>query len=306
MFDVNSIPVNKFVVIGSFATNHRTAKDVDIICMKSDINVEVNRNDDYTCYFEWQGKKIECLLADNQESLKFILDDCDENVNIASPLICFCIKAGHINFDHISWNKHIHDYHHLKSVCNSAIRFNVVIEQYVRVSDLIKMHYNSTCERIGKQRLPSLKNKTIGDFFDDGVKKYIVHDELHIVYAHDEIPMYQKMQLNPELVDCDLGLWNKFTHQQKIKAILEEAYVIATERMIVPSIIKDRKYNTKDAFLWSMKRICTTLTQGWFREFAVNNYFEILNYHDPKYFEKNEEQIKGMINYVEADIRKSV
>lgn len=288
MFDLGKLPVNKFVVVGSFASNYRIAKDIDIVCYRKDINVDVFGEDAFSCWFTHQNKKIECLLADDQKSYQWILGfyeyayrqdtgNSDFKYSIIHQVHNFALKAGHINYDHVSWQKHIHDYHALKNHIDVEYKSSYT-------NDLIELHKESTEMRFGKQKLPRLRNKTVGDFFDDGVDKYINHDYLHTVFKHEDVPMYQKMQKNLDIVDCDQVMWNAFTHRQKIAAVLEEVYVIATERLIIPSILEKCGYDDNKAFMWALKRVCTTLTQGWFRQFAVDNYFEIINLHNPNFF----------------------
>ena len=89
--------------------------------------------------------------------------------------------------------------------------------------------------------------------------------------------MYTKMQTNPELAWCDKQLWDNFTHEQKIHTVQEETYVIATERFLVP---KEFKYPAKLAYNKALNKVCTTLCSNWFRDFAIDNYPEILEKFD--------------------------
>ena len=67
------LPVNKYVIVGSAVLGIRFEKDIDIIAYIDDIKVETT-GDDYIRVFNFQGKKVEILIADNQESLKYILN----------------------------------------------------------------------------------------------------------------------------------------------------------------------------------------------------------------------------------------
>ena len=49
--------------------------------------------------------------------------------------------------------------------------------------------------------------------------------------------------------------------------------VIALERYLIPMISK----NHKTAYHLALVRICTTLTKGWFRQFAIDNYPRLSN-----------------------------
>ena len=49
--------------------------------------------------------------------------------------------------------------------------------------------------------------------------------------------------------------------------------VIALERYLIPMISK----NQETAYNLALVRICTTLTKGWFRQFAIDNYPRLSN-----------------------------
>ena len=48
---------------------------------------------------------------------------------------------------------------------------------------------------------------------------------------------------------------------------------IALERYLIPMISKDQEYSYRSALV----RICTSLTKGWFRQFAIDNYPRLSN-----------------------------
>src|SRR5688572_7316520 len=49
--------------------------------------------------------------------------------------------------------------------------------------------------------------------------------------------------------------------------------VIALERYLIPKISKNHVSSYRSALV----RICTTLTKGWFRQFAIDNYPRLSN-----------------------------
>ena len=49
--------------------------------------------------------------------------------------------------------------------------------------------------------------------------------------------------------------------------------VIALERYLIPMASK----NHETSYQLALIRICTTLTKGWFRQFAIDNYPRLLN-----------------------------
>lgn len=122
-------------------------------------------------------------------------------------------------------------------------------------------------------------NQSNMDFFDDVVDKVYDHDFLHELYAYNNQPMYELLKY-PEkesLAWCEKDLWDKLTYDQQIKCVCEETYVIATERFMVPN---NWKYSLPVAFNKALLKVCTTLTSGWFRDFAIDNYITILDNFD--------------------------
>jgi hypothetical protein len=63
-------------------------------------------------------------------------------------------------------------------------------------------------------------------------------------------------------------LFAKAPYDLQIKCVKEEAMVIALERFLLPGLSSDPFM----AYKFALVRICTTLTKGWFREFAIDNY----------------------------------
>jgi hypothetical protein len=49
--------------------------------------------------------------------------------------------------------------------------------------------------------------------------------------------------------------------------------VIALERYLIPMISS----NQENSYKLALVRICTTLTKGWFRQFAIDNYPQLIN-----------------------------
>src|SRR5215217_5712560 len=176
---------NKYLIVGSYALGVRPAKDIDIICYAADIECEHKLVDDYIATFKYNGMQVECLLADKQKSLTHFLEyGVMEPDNKAHFSILYALKAGHIARPGKFWEKHIHDYHMLRKLvdlyCDGDFSY---------LDSLIKMHKESTKERLGAQRLPKLIGVTKEEFFDDNVRKYYDHDDIHQWFAHKEKPM---------------------------------------------------------------------------------------------------------------------
>lgn len=284
------------LIIGSRALNiydkSRKVNDLDIICYKKDISVlksifnvnnEIYLKDKEIIILKTNDFNIECLLADNVLSLKCYLKNeivSDGNIlKIASPATLFSIKKAHIHFP-IKFEKHIKDYHILK---------NMLVEDNLK--KITELHFKCTEERLGKLKTPNM-NQNTDNFFkqsENYVDYIYVHDDVHMIVKHKELPMYKYIQKDDLKAECNLEMFNRLSNTEKIWTVLEEAYVIALERKIIPFYFLNKNskyYSAEDAFKWALMRICTTLCDGWFREFATNNYFEILNNYNENYVEK--------------------
>lgn len=274
------LPIKRYVVVGSYALGTRFAKDIDVVCYYDDILVDCYKSKFITSFIH-NGKRIECLLADHQESLQYVLEYYDNDKTIASKTILYAIKAGHITYPHRKWDQHIADYHALRNILKS----NTTLDSYT-VEYLTKLHKASTAQHHGKQRLPKLKGTSKEDFFDDSVTKYIDHDIIHQWMAHKEKPMYSYMQKD-DTVECHEDLWKSFSQLEKVQCVLEECYVIASERHIIPAAKQNKlPPNAFEVFKHALMRVCTTLCSGWFRQFAIDNYYDILNSYDHNYVKR--------------------
>jgi len=129
------------------------------------------------------------------------------------------------------------------------------------------------------------------DFFADNVNKVYDHDWLHTLFAHKEKPMYQYMLKDGHEVMCDKSKWNQFSFQDKVNTVLEECYVIAFERFIATNLLPISGSHV--AFSKALEKVCTTLTSGWFRDFALDNFEEINKSYDLK-------KISNIFNYIET------
>lgn len=189
------------------------------------------------------------------------------------------IKRSHLHRE-LGFDKHITMYHKYLKPHLDCSRPEVV--------EFYKERQKLTFKEF-PQVTPSLK-QSVEDFFDDAVTKVYDHDYLHELFAFEDKPMYTKMQRDSTQAWCEKDLWDTFTYQQKLHCVAEEAYVIATERFMVP---RDWNYASKLAYFTAVKKICTTLTSGWFRDFAIDNYPEIIAQYSEQKFKAVKFILKG-------------
>lgn len=161
----------------------------------------------------------------------------------------------------------------------------VTVEQMQWFSERVEM-----TKKEFPQGKPSL-NMSNEDFFDDLVTKKYDHDDLHELYAYGLQPMYKLLKHKGKEGSawCEKSLWEELEDWQKNITVAEEAYVIATERYLVPN---DWRYASRRAYFNAVGRICTTLTSGWFRDWAIDHYPDIIALYNEAKFQ----EVKGKLN----------
>jgi hypothetical protein len=216
-------------------------------------------------YMQW-GEKMAVL--DQQEFYGLKID-------IAPLEMIYSLKKAHRHSPRM-FSKNNEDYNLLRELFGGR-------DMFPRIT---KMRYQETVDR-EKLKTPSL-NKSTADFFDDLVSnRTFIHDQIHEVMAFGERPMFEKIKIDPDKVACSREKFFALTETQQRQCVQEEAYVIALERAMIPMLFEGEKLaNPFEAYKWAVMRICTTLCSGWFREFAVEHYANIIFWYDKDYVEK--------------------
>lgn len=182
--------------------------------------------------------------------------------NVVSPKGLFIVKRSHLWRD-LSFGKHITHFHKYLN----QVRGDLNTGDWV----VYKERLLATQVQFPKQH-PRL-DVSVGEFFDDYVPKKYDHDYLHELLAYEAKPMYSRLQRDSSKAWCEKDLWESLTHTQKIQCCAEETQVIAVERFMVPS---QWEFIPRLAYMKSLEKVCTTLTSGWFRDFAIDNYPSIV------------------------------
>lgn len=220
---------------------------------------------------EWHDPKH---LNNNSMFYYFSQDD------VCSPYGLALIYRSHLWRDY-KWDAHIAKYH--------MFILPLVDNRDMLLSDPLLLERINLTKKAYPQGNPNL-NQSNMDFFDDNVVKVYDHDYIHELYAYEDRPMFERLK-KPEKFDsawCEKDLWLELSDLQRLQCVAEETYVIATERFMVP---KDWDFNPKQAYYMALKKVCTTLCSGWFRDYAIDNFPGVLNMYDPKRFD----MVKGKL-----------
>lgn len=127
---------------------------------------------------------------------------------------------------------------------------------------------------------------TKADFFkDDGIRYVYDHDSIHVAVKHLHQPAYRFFQPDGEEVGTSKEEFFAQPRDVQLLAVLEESYVLSLERAIVPFNLKTFEQRKK-AFDTALEKVCTSITSGWFRKFAWDNFDEVNDLYNQEYVDR--------------------
>lgn len=270
---------------------------------------EFSKNPDLT-FYEWTGNDIDVIANEEEQKslrlmypkVRFDFQDPDfmnnkeieeifpytisnllnSDIKILGVEGLFALKKSHVwhpNRKPDSFRKNIHAYHTLKKEFEEIQKIDAALLHPIyleKVNKFVKDRTKMT-EEFFNVKTPVL-NVPAEKFFDDFVVKKYDHDMLHDMAAHLDVPIYKMIQPdNSDTVWCSEELFSDLSSDLQLWCVQEEAYVIACERFLIPN---DWEGSFGAAYMKALDKICTTLTSGWFRQFAIDNYYELIKMFD--------------------------
>lgn len=127
---------------------------------------------------------------------------------------------------------------------------------------------------------------TKGEFFDgDGVNYIYDHDTIHLTvalisgidYIGSRHPAYTFYMKDGEQVMTSKDKFFAVDEEIRLFGVYEETCVLALERSQIPF---DFKPDARYSFELALMKVCTSITSGWFREYAWNNYDKVLDLYE--------------------------
>ena len=132
-------------------------------------------------------------------------------------------------------------------------------------------------------------NVTKDNFFkDDGLEYVWDHDDIHKSVARQERPAYTYYLKDGEQVQCDKSKFFACHRDIQLSGVVEEAAVLAIERSLVPH---RGVWTPEYAWKFALAKVCSSITSGWFRQFAYENAPEVLKLQPVGYWEKFQQDI---------------
>lgn len=213
------------------------------------------------------------LLFKAQEHSAY-LPICGGRFKVASAKTLLKLKRSHLEFP-LRWEKHINDYADLtkfyktnQALCDSQQDNKLLDQGYQQL-------YTDTCQIHGaSQAKLNMSNEAFFAKSAAKVHRTYDHDSIHRAVMFYDQPIFEKIKSDLTKANCSKDLWNKLSHQDKVRTVQEESMVIALERKVLPKLLNGEPYDASAAFAWALMRVCTSLTSGWFRDFALDNWRE--------------------------------
>jgi len=183
----------------------------------------------------------------------------------------FLIKSSHKylkNSPHF-WKTAV-DYHMMKAI-------GAVIEPAM-----------AACLKLREKETYSYKHPKLNvskkQFFDGDSVNYVYdHDSIHESVKHLDKPAYRFFAADGEQVKSDKHKFFECTREVQLYSVLEESYVLSIERSQVPH---PGVMTPKESFKLALSKCGSSIASGWWRAFAYENVFTVLNMYSESYMDK--------------------
>lgn len=268
------------LAIGSYALKQYipslVPSDFDYMCTNMDLDEQIlyfsttkdftinKRTSDY-CHITSDGKNYEYYIAHSNNSTQQLMEYCNamDYHDVMAPLnVLYAIKLSHRylrNSPHfIKTRTHIRDM--------EALGANISDPVLQKILDLReKETYNYD---------HPVLNQAKDTFFQDEVGYIYDHDTIHEAIAVKDKPAYKNYMKDGADVMVDKDKFFSLKEETKLLGVYEETCVLALERCLIP--FESKNIRPKDAFIAALIKVCTSITSGWFRAYAYENFYEVI------------------------------
>lgn len=209
-------------------------------------------------------------------SLLELLEGCGKTgIQFATPNEVYALKTSH------KYKKNSPHFH--------KTRKDIILlkEHGCKIPAHLKAWWKDRVRETYNYKHPRLKGVSKGEFFnDDGIDYVYDHDAIHEVVKNLHQPAYRFFQPDGEEVHTSKEEFHAQPKYVKLYAVLEESYVLSLERSIVPFKLFGDAEKCRKAFDIALEKVCTSITSGWFRKYAYDNFDAVAALYDSAYVDR--------------------
>lgn len=280
----------------------RSPSDFDFVCTMPEFEGWLSENKNLVkpkkVYAETSGLHFQKMIIEGDSNCEFEIIQPEKSSSVLAELVkndtdtletsfgsvpsvdlLFTIKSSHkyLKNSPYFW-KTLGDYHILKRA-GAKIRHEYEAFFKLRTKETYTYAH------------PKLNQNKDGFFADDNIKYVYDHDTIHKSVARfDGVPAYVKYIKDGQEVQCDKIKFLACSREIQLAGVIEEAAVLAIERSLVPHT---GVWTPKFAWRFALSKVCSSITSGWFREFAYENALEVLKLYPENYWEKFQKDVES-------------
>lgn len=266
---------------------YRPCVDLDYLCTEAEWKAQVKlfAGDELVELVERNGNKghikmvsgahIEYDIAQPGDSTDQLIQYCEDLGNdlittypgdrIAPLDMLYLLKMSHRykkNSPHFF--KTMNDIHYMRSL---GAKIPTELENVFKLREKETYDYSH----------PNLDVKSKDFFKGDEVPYVYDHDTIHEAVAVLGVPAYKSyMKDDSEVMTSKEKFFAQENHI-RLLGVYEESCVLALERSQIPF---NFEVPARQSFVMALSKVCTSITSGWFREYAWENFGVVMKFYD--------------------------
>lgn len=264
----------------------KACKNIRDIAIKEDSAYVKFITNDELSIIDWQFTDIDSPMSTNNAKLHDWMqrnsfsarfsETTNQIVFVANSLIRIRLYSA-------LKNTHKYSFHKFEQNRKDIIWLEGIINSYEITKQLDDELSQIIAERtsITYKKTPRLQNMQKENFFTNNVNYTYDHDTIHVAVKLLDRPAYTYYMQDGAEVNCDKRKFEEQPEVVRLYGVLEESYVLALERSVIPF-----KSDPDKAFKMALQKVCTSITGGWFREYAWQNYDKVLELYHKSYVDK--------------------
>lgn len=265
---------------------YRPCVDLDYLCTEKEWQIQsvIHTHDELVELVERTGNKghvkmvagahLEYDIAQPGDSTDLLIQYCKANPQslflnngdfVAPVDVLYLLKMSHRykkNSPHFF--KTMNDIHFMRSL---GAKIPPELEEVFKLREKETYNYSH----------PNLDVKSKDFFKGDEVPYVYDHDTIHEAVAVLGVPAYKSyMKDDSEVMTSKEKFFEQENHI-RLLGVYEESCVLALERSQIPF---NFEVPARQSFVMALSKVCTSITSGWFREYAYENFHVVMKFYE--------------------------